>query len=252
MADKYVLMDLDDDKSKEIATVLNSKTSKKILDYLSEHETATESEISKSLSVAISTVHYNISVLIKARLVESQEYHYSKKGREVNHYKLANKLIIISPSKMDESAKEKLKSLFMTVFFGAVFAVSGFMGYVKSIANGAINSVAPMASTRMAKVAVDDSASMGVMESSPMAAQVMVENTSDYTVYGDAGVIMDSEPMLMAAKSAPENVDVLSQSVIQIPFYETTWFVILVGVVIGFALFGFIYYLVKYLRIRKK
>ena len=34
MGEKYVLMDIEDKKSKEIATVLNSKASKKILEFL--------------------------------------------------------------------------------------------------------------------------------------------------------------------------------------------------------------------------
>ena len=48
--------------------------------------------------------------LQQAKLVIAEEFHYSKKGREVNHYKLANKYIIIAPKKVS-GLKEKLKGI---------------------------------------------------------------------------------------------------------------------------------------------
>jgi ABC-type glycerol-3-phosphate transport system permease component len=47
---------------------------------------------------------------MSARLVEVDEFHYSKKGKEVNHYRVANKIIIITP-KETEGFKEMLKKL---------------------------------------------------------------------------------------------------------------------------------------------
>jgi hypothetical protein len=57
-------------------------------------------------------VHYNLQALVKANLVKSEEFHYSEKGKEVNHYSLANKIIIIAPKKAStESFRDKLKSI---------------------------------------------------------------------------------------------------------------------------------------------
>ncbi|MFH0870095.1 MAG: hypothetical protein V1866_03500, partial [archaeon] len=56
--------------------------------------------------------HYNLQALVKANLVVAEEFHYSEKGKEVLHYSLANKLIIIAQRKTSvESFKERLKGL---------------------------------------------------------------------------------------------------------------------------------------------
>src|SRR3989338_10912894 len=93
----FLLVSLKEDKAKELAQVISNESCRKILDYLAEKEDATESEISKDLQFPISTVHYNLQHLMKAGIINVDEFHYSEKGKEVNHYKLANKYIIIAP-----------------------------------------------------------------------------------------------------------------------------------------------------------
>lgn len=80
-----------------------------MLDYLAEQE-ATSTELSIKLHIPLPTVHYNLKHLQDAGLVVSEEFHYSAKGKEVNHYKLANKYIIIAP-KAVPGITERLKSL---------------------------------------------------------------------------------------------------------------------------------------------
>ncbi len=110
--DPFLLVSLEESESRELAKVISNKTSRKILDLLSKKD-ATESEIAKALKIPLSTAHYNLQHLLKANLVKADEYHYSPKGKEVNHYSLANKLIIIAPKKArTESFKDKLKKLF--------------------------------------------------------------------------------------------------------------------------------------------
>jgi DNA-binding transcriptional ArsR family regulator len=110
MAQKnLILLSLDDSKIKKIANVVSNDSCRKILDYLSNKE-ATESELAENLQIPISTVHYNLQQLMEAGLIVVDEFHYSEKGREVNHYKLANKYIIITPKKIF-GIKEKLKSI---------------------------------------------------------------------------------------------------------------------------------------------
>jgi len=110
MSDKsFVLVSLKDNKSKNLTKVLSNDTCRKILDHLSKRDGATETEISKSLNLPLSTVHYNIQQLADSKLISRDDYHYSEKGKEVIHYKLANKFIIISQEE-DSSILEKLKS----------------------------------------------------------------------------------------------------------------------------------------------
>ena len=140
--ESFVLVSLKEDKAKKLAQVITNQSCKKILEYLTERE-ATESEIAQKLNLPISTVHYNLSALVDAGLVITDEYHYSKKGKEVNHYKLANKYIIIAP-RSTWGIKEKLKSILPVTLLA--LATSGlihlFAGYFQKPAFLAAESAA--------------------------------------------------------------------------------------------------------------
>lgn len=117
----FLLVNLQDSETKHLAQVITNDSCRRILDYLAE-KPATETDMAKVLGLPLSTVHYNMQALVKAGLVEADEFHYSPKGREVNHYKLANKYIIIAP-KSTYGIKEKLKSILPIV---AVVGVAAF------------------------------------------------------------------------------------------------------------------------------
>ncbi len=107
--DSFLLINLKDSESKKLAQVISNESSRKILDFLSKKKSATETEISKQLKIPLSTIHYNLQALTKAKLLNADEFHYSKKGKEVIHYSLANKYIIIAPkssSKVLDSLKK--------------------------------------------------------------------------------------------------------------------------------------------------
>ena len=105
----FLLVDLNEPKTKKLAESITSDTSRKILNHLAEKDDS-EANISTTLSLPISTVHYHLKKLQEAGLITVEEFHYSVKGREVNHYKLANKYIIIAP-KVVSGLKEKLKGI---------------------------------------------------------------------------------------------------------------------------------------------
>lgn len=127
---KFLLLSLDDDRAKKIANTINNESGRRILDYLTENE-ASESEISEKLNIPISTVHYNISQLLDANLVTWEKYHYSEKGKEVKHYSIANKYIVIAPKDEKESFAEKLKGLFSFLAFTILGA--GFVFWFSNI-----------------------------------------------------------------------------------------------------------------------
>ena len=115
----FLLVSLKENKAKELAQAISNESCRKILDYLAEKEDATETELSEKLQIPISTIHYNLKQLVAGSLVVADEYHYSKKGKEVNHYKLANKYIIIAP-KTTYGIKEKLKSILPIALFALI------------------------------------------------------------------------------------------------------------------------------------
>jgi DNA-binding transcriptional ArsR family regulator len=117
MAEKsFVLLSLKGDKAKNLSKALSNETCRKILDYLAAKGDATETQISTDLKVPISTVHYNMKLLADNGLVTMNEYHYSEKGKEVIHYKMRNRYIVIAPDAEDEkSVMDKLKGMLPAV-----------------------------------------------------------------------------------------------------------------------------------------
>lgn len=112
MDKNFLLISLEEQKAKKIAEVISNDTSRKIIDFLTTKD-ATETELSKELKIPLSTVHYNLKQLQEAGLVIVDEFHYSSKGKEINHYKLANKYIIIAP-------KTEARSKFMEALRGII------------------------------------------------------------------------------------------------------------------------------------
>lgn len=117
MAEKsFVLLSLKDDKAKKLSKALGNETCRKILEYLASKGDATETQISKDLKIPISTVNYNMKLLGENGLVSMDEYHYSEKGKEVIHYKMRNRYIVIAPEAEDEkSIMSKLKGMIPAV-----------------------------------------------------------------------------------------------------------------------------------------
>lgn len=109
----YVMISIDDSKSKVIADVLGNKTCKKIMLFLSENNEASEKDLSDKLHVPINTIEYNLNKLVESGFVQKKKnFFWSKKGKKIAMYGLSNKSIILSPKK---STAEKLKSILPAV-----------------------------------------------------------------------------------------------------------------------------------------
>ncbi len=72
---------------------------------------------------------------MKSKLVETKEYHYSEKGKEVLHYSIANKYIIIAPKGATETIKDKLMKLIPVAFLvsAATLIISIFSGRTSQV-----------------------------------------------------------------------------------------------------------------------
>lgn len=96
--DKFIMMDMNDKRSKKVAEVLGNKTCKAILDYLTYNSEKSEEDIAKALDMKLNTVEYNLKKLLHSGLVDkSKKFFWSKKGKKIPTYSLANKHIVISP-----------------------------------------------------------------------------------------------------------------------------------------------------------
>jgi len=159
----FLLLSMEDEKIKKVSNVISNDSCRKILDYLSTKE-ATESELAAKLNIPISTIHYNLQQLMETGLIDSKEFHYSEKGKEVNHFRLANKYIIIAPKKTF-GLKERLKSILPVALIasGAAFIIQLANKY---FSKGVIVEEAAMAKSAASEIAQP---AVAFMEATPKA-----------------------------------------------------------------------------------
>ena len=234
---KFVLVDLSDPKAKELSEVISSGTSRKILDYMAEIEKTTETEVSKSLKVAASTVHYHITKLVEAGMIESVGFTYSTKGREVMHYSLANKYIIIAPKKTNiKGLAARLKGILPAL--GVVAIVGGLIDYVVGSARFAKNTVYDSSSAFVKSA--PETLGMIVDESATESMDMVVEE-SVQAFAEEASSEIVQETVSVSSKSLTDHVSsfVSSMSNKEIMFW------IILGAVLGISLYVFFEWLMS-------
>jgi len=129
---------------------------------------------------------------MKGGLVIVEEFHYSEKGKEINHYKLANKYIIIAPKKVT-GLKGKLRKILPSL--GVVLGVAAVMQIAKSFFSGAGASMSKVASMDMISNAAPDFAVKGgeiLNEASPQLMDSAVGATS--VVSNASGAVTQTVP----------------------------------------------------------
>ena len=163
----FLLVDLNEPKTKKLAETITSETSRKILNHLAETEDS-EANIAKLLNLPISTVHYHLQKLQEANLVVAEEFHYSQKGREVLHSKLADKYIIITP-KVVSGLKEKLKGILPATI--ATLGISAVIKFIQSTSQTVVRmeAVESLASDAVPEIVYE--ASLKMAQEAPVAAQ---------------------------------------------------------------------------------
>ena len=171
----FIMVSLDEHRSKELAQVISNETSRKILDYLSSKEDVSETDICKAMSLPVSTVHYNVQHLLKVGLIESKEFKWSEKGKKVDLYNVAKKLIVIAPKGSSEGFMEKLKGI-MPAALVAVLGSAAIYSYQRlgsavvtsEVADAGsemmLKSVAPMLEAAPARMMAADVAQSAVTE----------------------------------------------------------------------------------------
>ncbi len=186
MADKkFLMLSLEDEATRKVANVVSNDSCKKILDYLSEKE-ATESEIAEKLILPLSTVHYNLKQLVDVGLVSADEFHYSKKGKEILHYKLANKYIIITP-KAVRGIKDKLRAILPVASIAA--GAAGIAQLVNEyFSPGPMAGAAESASLYSANAPL--AKSMAMQQSIPLPAESVASLPFDIALWFFAGAVV--------------------------------------------------------------
>lgn len=241
--DPFLLVSLEENESKALAQVMSNDTARKILDFLSKCESATETDVANKLKVPLSTVHYNLQALVKANLVKAEEFHYSEKGKEVLHYSLANKLIIIAPKNTrTESFRDKLKSILpvalITLAVGVVMQI--FNKFMFKAGSAKLMAAAPMAAdyaargAGIAEQAIEKAAVPIANEAAPLmataagAAATLAENVTNATHNLTQNITQN------ITENVTEVVEPVIQPIIQVvqqtpPTNTALWFLIGAG-----------------------
>lgn len=116
------MISMEDERAGKIAEILGNKSSKKIIDFLSEKNESSEKEISDRLKMPINTVEYNLNKLLHVGLIEkTKNFFWSQKGKKIPMYKLSNKSILISPKRKKISSE--IKKIFSAVVITGVLSL---------------------------------------------------------------------------------------------------------------------------------
>jgi predicted transcriptional regulator len=107
--ENFILVSLDDARSKEISEVLGSETCKKIINYLVENKEASQKDLSDNLKIPMNTLDYNMKKLLSSGFIQKRKnFFWSAKGKKIIMYEISNKSIVISHKK---SVGSKIKSI---------------------------------------------------------------------------------------------------------------------------------------------
>ncbi len=169
----FLVVSLKESRTKKLAQVITNDTSVKILDYLANREAATETEIAQALKIPISTAHYNLQALMDTKMVKWDKFHYSEKGKEVRHYTLANKYILIAPGR-EIGLREKLKGVLPIT--GILLAATFTIQYLSSRAWGLARSAGGI--QEKALMTATDEAAQIMAVSAPEAAELAAPQVS--------------------------------------------------------------------------
>ncbi|MFP4118455.1 MAG: ArsR/SmtB family transcription factor [Candidatus Woesearchaeota archaeon] len=183
---RFEVLELED--ASRLAKTLSSPTCKKILDHLENKEQATASELSSALDIALSTVHYHLKALSRTGIVDDSSFHYSEKGKEVIHYTLRDKAIIIIPRKNSASStlRKQLQSLAPGIL--TVAALAGGSLIYKGIESSKerVSESAP----RMLEAAADVSSSAAGASSTPITLSSLISSPEFLIGLGCALIIL--------------------------------------------------------------
>jgi DNA-binding transcriptional ArsR family regulator len=246
----FLMVSLEEDKAKKLAQVISNDTSRKILDHLA-NKKASETELAKELSLPISTVHYNLKALLETKLVEATEFHYSEKGKEVLHYSLANKYVIIAPKAVTESFKDKLKNLLPVGFLIAAGAAVIHLMSSSWIGRTLSKSVETVQGPVLETVG---SSAVPALEEGVRDTAVAATKSAVLGEVQQEAAASASEPMNQAAQVVAERVvhnqtvQVVTERIVDTAPSIPYWFWFVIGAVAALIL----YLGIDYIRSRKK
>ena len=181
----YEIIDVSENRAKKIMEAVHNETCTKILNAIKQKPGITETQIAKKLTLPNSTVHYAIGKLMSANLIEDNEYHYSTKGKKVNHYTTATKTIIITPN-AQSNIMQRLKAIIPAIIILAILSlILQNVGIVEEYPMAMQKTIPTMAENRIADA--------------EMALMVSDENNNPTTPIDYNGIYFNGKWMMIGA-----------------------------------------------------
>ena len=115
----YEVMDVTDERVRELAQILANERAMTILRLLRERELSM-SEIAAELDMPISTVSYHLDKLLRAGLVEVSGKKYGKRLQEVKLYRASSRPILLlpRPAERKSSILDRLRVITLSLAVG--------------------------------------------------------------------------------------------------------------------------------------
>jgi hypothetical protein len=176
------ILTLEFDQAVPVMKILQSKTAQKILEHLAS-KSLTMTELSHFTKTPLPTIQYNIDQLLQAKLIQSDAFHYSSKGKKVSHFSLTHQYIVISPKK--QSFAQELSWIVPSLFAGVVVF---WQSQQTSIPLVSTLSATSFADSAQPVSDVADSVAQSAYESAPMAMRAIepVVQTASSVDYSSA------------------------------------------------------------------
>ena len=106
-----MIISLSDDRLKKIGRALSNKTAVTVLQNLVE-KPMSATELSETLQIPLTTVEYNINLLLEAKLIKVESVKFSRKRRDIKYYAPAKRALIFAPEKTEKAVIAFLKKVF--------------------------------------------------------------------------------------------------------------------------------------------
>lgn len=137
MVEKYIMVNLEDEKSQKLGEAISNPNCKKIITLLAEQELSA-SEISQKLKIKLSALDYSLKKLVASGIIEKSKHFWSVKGKRIPTYQVVNKVIVIQPKKISNSnAYSKLKGfipvLFVMILLTLIIAFQANQSFMRSV-----------------------------------------------------------------------------------------------------------------------
>jgi predicted transcriptional regulator len=187
---KYIMVSLEDERSKSVAEVLGSKTCKKVIGYLAEIKEASQKDISEALKIPMNTLDYNMKKLLESGFIQKRKnFFWSKKGKKIAMYEISNKSIIIKPSNF-RTAGDKIKSLVPAFLITAAGTFAAWV-YEKIVYSNPIQTVKTSGETLVYSATAGNAQKIGEVAMNtvaPTAAQNITDITAGSGIYSMIGM----------------------------------------------------------------